>query len=253
MSPRHPTRDNLDSVPRPHPPRRARNDLRQYDDLADQWWAPRGCFAMLHWIAAARAALMPRAGRVGSLLVDLGCGAGLLAPHVSHLGHRHLGVDRCASALAQAAEHGVQPVRADVTAVPLPDGCADVVSAGELLEHVADPAAVLAEACRLVRPGGVLVLDTIADTRRARFVAVTLAEGLRLAPRGIHDPRLFVDRTQLVRVARRHGVELTLRGLRPAPWPLVRHLAGAPVAVPMVATRSTALLFQAWGTKRAAR
>jgi len=33
-----------------------RNDVRQYDDLADQWWADRGAFAMLHWIAAARAA-----------------------------------------------------------------------------------------------------------------------------------------------------------------------------------------------------
>src|SRR5439155_9595600 len=126
--------------------------------------------AMLHWIARARAALIPPAARDGAVLVDLGCGAGLLAPHVAGKGYRHIGVDLVRSALEQAATHGVVAVRADVTRLPLADGCADVVSAGELFEHVPDLGTAVREAARILRPGGLLVLDTLNDTALSRFV-----------------------------------------------------------------------------------
>ncbi|WP_233160209.1 methyltransferase domain-containing protein [Pseudonocardia sp. MH-G8] len=227
---------------------RARNDPAQYDDMAGQWWCPRGPFAMLHWLAAARGAVIPPPVREGAVLVDLGCGAGLLAPHVR--GYRHIGVDLTASALAQAARHGVVPVRADVTAVPLADGCADVVAAGEILEHVPDLPAVVAQACRLLRPGGLLVIDTIAATALGRFVAVTLAERVPGgAPPGIHDPALFVDRAELVRECARHGVALRLRGIRPSAPGLVRWLAHRGETVAMVPVPTTAVLFQAVGRR----
>ena len=165
---------------------------------------------MLHWIARARAALVPPAARSGAVLVDFGCGAGLLAPHVLPLGYRVVGLDLVAASLAQAADHGVAPICADVHAVPLRDGCADVVSAGEILEHVADPSTVIAEACRVLRPGGLLVLDTINATALGRFVTVTVGERIPGgAPKGIHDPRLFVPPDVL-----RHGVRPV--GRRPA-------------------------------------
>ncbi|HEX4721482.1 MAG TPA: methyltransferase domain-containing protein, partial [Pseudonocardiaceae bacterium] len=86
-----------------------RNDPTQYDDLVSEWWEPRGKFAMLHWLAAARAALVPPASRPGAVLVDLGCGGGLTAPHLAELGYRHVGVDVTHSALRQSARHGVTP------------------------------------------------------------------------------------------------------------------------------------------------
>ncbi|PWU51494.1 bifunctional 3-demethylubiquinone 3-O-methyltransferase/2-octaprenyl-6-hydroxy phenol methylase [Micromonospora sp. S4605] len=238
-----------------------RNDPRQYDDLAGEWWRPDGAFAMLHWLAEARAALVPPASRPGALLVDLGCGAGLLAPHLAGKGYRHVGVDLTRSALAQAAEHGVTVVQGDATAVPLADGCADVVAAGELLEHVPDWRAAVAEACRLLRPGGLLVLDTLNDTALSRLLAVRIAERLPTVPRGIHDPRLFVDARALVAECERHGVRLRLRGVRPAiggllGW-LLRRMrdgnrpdatdAGPPPRI--VPTWSTAVLYQGRGTR----
>jgi 2-polyprenyl-6-hydroxyphenyl methylase/3-demethylubiquinone-9 3-methyltransferase len=230
---------------------RARNDPRQYDDLAGQWWEPRGGFAMLHWLAVARAALVPPADRPGAVLVDLGCGGGLLAPHVTGKGYLHIGVDLTTSALRQARDHGVTAVRGDVTRVPLADGCADVVAAGEILEHVTDLPAAVGEACRLLRPGGLLVIDTIAATALARVVAVTLAERLPGGPPpGIHDPALFVDRAELVGECARHGVELTLRGIRPSMIDLAKALAGRTSAVRMVPLPVTAVLFQAVGRRR---
>jgi 2-polyprenyl-6-hydroxyphenyl methylase/3-demethylubiquinone-9 3-methyltransferase len=227
-----------------------RNDIRQYELLHHEWWRDGGAFAMLHWLARARAALIPPPSRDGAVLVDLGCGAGLLAPHVASLGFRHIGVDLVAMSLSQAREHGVVPVRADVHRVPLRDGCADVVCAGEILEHVGDPSTVVAQACRLLRPGGRLVLDTINATALARFVAVGLAERVPgLAVRGIHDPTLFVAPRLLVQQCARHGVKLHVRGVRPAVGQLLRWLLRRRGDVAIVPTWSTAVLYQGWGDK----
>jgi 2-polyprenyl-6-hydroxyphenyl methylase/3-demethylubiquinone-9 3-methyltransferase len=207
---------------------------------------------MLHWLAAARAALVPPATRPGAVLVDLGCGAGLLAPHLAGKGYRHIGVDITASALTQAADHGVTAVRADVCRVPLADGCADVVSAGEILEHVTDLSAVLAQACRLLRPGGLLVLDTLADTWLAELIAVTVAEHVPgTPPPGIHDPALFVNRRRLVAECAGHGVPVALRGIRPSLKDVARWLAGRAETVRMVPVPTTAVLFQGVGRKKA--
>lgn len=230
---------------------RPRNDIRQYDDLAGEWWRPGGAFAMLHWLAKARAALVPPARRDGSVLVDVGCGAGLLAPHVAGKGYRHIGVDLSRSALVQAAGHGVEVLQGDATALPLPDGCADVVSAGELFEHVPDLPAAVREACRLLRPGGLLVADTLNATRAARLMAVRVGERIPGgAPPGIHDPALFVPPSRLVAECADHGVTLTIRGIRPATGGMLRWLLTRRGEVPIVTTRSTAVLYQAWGIRR---
>jgi 2-polyprenyl-6-hydroxyphenyl methylase/3-demethylubiquinone-9 3-methyltransferase len=151
----------------------------------------------------------------------------------------------------------VEAIRGDVTAVPLADGCADVVTAGEILEHVADHAAAVAEACRLLRPGGLLVIDTIAATALGRFIAVRVAERIPGgAPPGIHDPALFVNRRQLVDEYARYGVRLTLAGIRPPILSYLRWLAArsrASVPTPTFhPTRMTAVTFQAHGTKETA-
>jgi 2-polyprenyl-6-hydroxyphenyl methylase/3-demethylubiquinone-9 3-methyltransferase len=188
--------------------------------------------------------------RSGAVLVDLGCGGGLLAPHVARLGYQHVGVDVGTRALVEARSHGVETVRGDVNAVPLADGCADVVSAGEILEHVADPCTVIAEACRLLRPGGTLVLDTVNSTMVARFVAVTVGERIPGgAPKGIHDPSLFVPPALVINACARHGVNLTVRGIRPAAGQLLRWLVTRRGSVRIVPTRSTAVLYQGWGVK----
>ncbi|MDA1362991.1 methyltransferase domain-containing protein [Glycomyces luteolus] len=232
------------------PERLAPNDPAMYDRLAGEWWRPRGVFAMLHWLAAARGALVPPA-REGAVLVDLGCGAGLLAPHLKGKGYTHIGVDLSLEALRQAAEHGVLGVQGDVLAVPLPDSCAEVVVAGEILEHVRDLPRAVAEACRLLRPGGLLVIDTLAATAVCRWLAIGVAERLpRIAVRGVHDPGLLVDRETLVAECAKHGVALALRGIRPKLTDVAGWLFGRRDAVRMVPVRTTAVLFQARGRKR---
>lgn len=238
------------------------NDPRQYDDLAAQWWVPAGAFAPLHWLAEARARLVPPASRPDALLVDVGCGGGLLAPHLRGKGYRHVGVDLMAAGLALGREHGVTPVRGDATTLPLASGCADVVVAGEILEHVPDLSAAVTEVCRVLRPGGVLVLDTLNATALSRLLAVTLGERVPGVPRGIHDPALFVPVRRLVDECARHGVRLSVRGVRPTLTGLLRWLMGRrrgstgptrrPAPVRIVPTWSTAVLYQGRGIKHGA-
>jgi len=224
------------------------NDPELYERLAAHWWHPRGPFVMLHWLAAAPARLIPRA-RPGAVVVDLGCGAGLLTPLV-HCYH-HFGVDFSQEALRQAREHGVHAIRGDVLAVPLPDECADVVVAGEILEHVEDHVGVLAECARLLRPGGTLVIDALADTRIGRFLMVTVAERLPGGPPpGIHDPALFVDRARLLAAADRLGLDLRLVGLRPSFREALAWRLGRRDTVRMKPVRSTAVVFAGYGSRR---
>jgi 2-polyprenyl-6-hydroxyphenyl methylase/3-demethylubiquinone-9 3-methyltransferase len=228
---------------------RPRNELGQYDDLAGEWWRPGSVFSMLWWLAKARAQLVPPATRDGAVLVDLGCGAGLLAPHVRGKGYLHVGVDLVVSGLEQAAAHGVLPVLADVRVLPFADGYADVVCAGEILEHVSDWPAVVAEASRILRPGGRVVLDTIADTAAARLLAVRIPDRLLPETRGLHDPALFVDPRRLIAEFADHGVHLDVRGIRPTLPALTRWLVTRRNPVRIVPTWSTAVLYQGRGHK----
>ena len=230
--------------------RLTRNDLRQYDDLADQWWDPEGEFAALHWLAKARASLIPPATSPGARLLDVGCGGGLLAPHVT--GYTHVGVDLTASALEVAAAHGVdETVVADAAALPFADASFDVVVAGEVLEHVTDLEGTVREATRVLRPGGTLVTDTINRTFFARLSLVWIGERVRGGPPlGCHDHRLFVPPERLRELCARGGVDLRVSGLAPHPREYLLVLARRRSEVRMVPTRSLAAVYQGVGVKR---
>jgi 2-polyprenyl-6-hydroxyphenyl methylase/3-demethylubiquinone-9 3-methyltransferase len=181
--------------------------------------------------------------------VDIGCGAGLLAPHLAGKGYRHVGVDVVRSALAQAAARGVRTVTGDAARLPLPDGCADVVVAGEVLEHVPDLGAAVRESCRVLRLGGLLVLDTLNATALSRFVTVTVAELLPRVPKGLHDPALYVDPARLTALCASRGVRLRVRGVRPTVWGMARWAVVGAGKARIVPTRSTAVLYQGLGVK----
>jgi 2-polyprenyl-6-hydroxyphenyl methylase/3-demethylubiquinone-9 3-methyltransferase len=165
-------------------------------------------------------------------------------------GYRHVGVDLSVTALEVAAEHGVEPVHADVADLPFEDGRFDVVVAGEVLEHVTDLEGVVAEALRVLAPGGTFVCDTINATAFARLTLVTIGE--RVAggpPPGCHDPSLFVAPQRLQALCARHGVAVRVHGLRPAAREYAGFLLGRRRSVRMIRTGSLAAVYQGVGVK----
>lgn len=190
-----------------------RNDLSIYEQRASEWWDPTSrAFRSLHSVNALREALL--AGWLGDRLrgartVDLGCGGGVLARGLARRGARIVGIDRSPKSLLAAAEHVAGSfLVGDLRAVPLRTGVADVAILADVLEHVEEPRRAVAEAARVLKPGGMLYVNTINRTRRARWLAVHLAEGLGLVPRGTHDPALFVTPAELRHYGEQHGLQL---------------------------------------------
>ena len=99
-----------------------------------------------------------------AVIVDMGCGDGaaLAVAAGQNAAHRFVGIDWSGDALRQARALGLTVLRADVTApgLPVADGAADVVIMSELIEHLVDPDGAVAEARRVLRPGGSLLLST---------------------------------------------------------------------------------------------
>jgi 2-polyprenyl-6-hydroxyphenyl methylase/3-demethylubiquinone-9 3-methyltransferase len=194
------------------------------------WWDP-GCraFRSLRAVNDFRVALLRDwLGRPtdGMVVVDLGCGGGLLAAPLANAGARVVGVDLARTALAECRAAGGEralAVAGDLLAPPLADGCADLVLLADVLEHVAEPAAAVRAAARLVRVGGQLFVNTIARTRRSRWLAITLAEGLGFVPRGTHTWASFVQPDELERYARAAALQLQRRcGESPRWWASLR-------------------------------
>ena len=93
------------------------------------------------------------------VVVDIGCGAGNVYASLGGAPKLLIGVDISLGALQMASSIGYQPLCADAQELPLQSGCADIVVLNATLHHCDDMDAVLREAARLVRPGGVLVTD----------------------------------------------------------------------------------------------
>jgi len=232
-----------------------RNDLDLYERQAGDWWDERSrAFRSLHGVNRFRAGLVAEwfGERLrGAHVVDLGCGGGLLAHSMLAGGARVVGVDLSLASLRAAREKLDGPrlfVQGDAGRAPVRTGCADIVLLADVLEHMSEPESALREAARLLRPGGLAYVNTINRSWRARLLAVTVAEGLGLVPRGTHDPALFIRPSELQLAAERAGLSvLRVQGEAPDLLRTVRRWT-----IELTKSASTAVIYSALLEKRCA-
>ena len=170
--------------------------------LAKDWWDPKGSSAMLHRLNPVRLKFIREAidlhwgGDVetvrplaGKSALDVGCGAGLLCEPLARLGAAVTGVDAAPANAVAAARHAqgsglaITYLAGELSAV---EGQFDLVTCLEVLEHVADKAAFVAQLARHLAPGGLMVLSTPNRTPQSRLLLVGAAEALGAVPRGTH-------------------------------------------------------------------
>ncbi|MFJ3582598.1 class I SAM-dependent methyltransferase [Streptomyces sp. NPDC090127] len=135
--------------------------MLDYDAEADRYDETRGGVPRAEAAASAVLRLVPAGART---LLDLACGTGLVTGRLTRPGLRVYGADAAPAMARKAVERvpgGV--VLADARALPLPDGRVDAVSAVWLLHLVPFAAEIVAEAARVLRPGGVFIATVDKD------------------------------------------------------------------------------------------
>lgn len=214
-----------------------------YDDVSETWWEQDGFMAVLRTsinpprfdyfrkILLNRLKLNPQALQV----LDVGCGGGLLAEQFASLGCVVTGIDQSVPTLnaakAHAAKSGLNIQYIESTGEKLPFEAAkfDIVCCCDVLEHVDDIDAVIAEISRVLKPGGILFFDTINRTLISNLVAIKMAQDWKLTrflPKDVHVWDKFIKPNELVVSLVKNGLpQAEFAGLSPANNPLKSLLA----------------------------
>ncbi len=184
------------------------DEAAHFGALAGDWWDPNGASAMLHKLNPVRLgyirdridqhwhldeqAFRPLEGKTA---LDVGCGAGLLAEPLARLGASVTALDAAPELIAAAKAHAEgQGLAIDYRAMGVEElsGTFDLVTAMEVVEHVADPRAFLTSLAARLAPGGLLILSTPNRTAWSRLLTITLAEGFGKIPKGTHHYDDFI-------------------------------------------------------------
>lgn len=192
-------------------------EIAKFEALASRWWDRNSEFRPLHQINPLRANYIDEHSPVaGKTLLDVGCGGGILAEAMAQRGARVSGIDMGEAPLAVARIHqlesGVDIDYRQMTAEDLAaeqPGHYDVVCCLEMLEHVPDPAAVVAACATLAKPGAALYFSTINRNPKAFVFAIVGAEYiLKLLPAGTHEYTKFIKPSELAGWIRAAGLSL---------------------------------------------
>ena len=160
-------------------------------------------------------AILLRTGMAGKTVLDIGCGGGILSESMAGLGASVTGIDLSEKALGVARLHLLESgktvdyrmISAEDLAAQAPASF-DVVTCMEMLEHVPDPASIIAACSALAKPGGHVFFSTINRNLKAYLFAVLGAEYiLRMLPKGTHDYAKFLRPSELSRWARSVNLE----------------------------------------------
>ena len=192
-------------------------ELNKFSELAHKWWDKTSEFKSLHDINPLRLNYIDKAVALkGKVVLDVGCGGGILSESMAEKGAKVTGIDLGEKALKVAQLHSLESgiaVDYELIAVEalaeLQPASFDVVTCLEMLEHVPDPASVVAACSKLVKPGGYVFFSTINRNPKAYLFAVVGAEYvLNMLPRGTHDYAKFIKPSELASWMRPIGLSL---------------------------------------------
>lgn len=188
-------------------------EVGRFEALAHRFWDPHGEFRPLHVLNPVRARFVAeRASLRDAKVLDVGCGGGLLCEAFAREGAAVTGIDLAPGMIEVAKLHAAeQSLSIDyrVCAAETLAGSYDVVSCMEMLEHVPEPAQMVATLASLVRPGGAVFVSTLNRNLKSFLLAIVGAEYvLRLIPRGTHEYDRLIRPAELGRWARAADLEL---------------------------------------------
>jgi 2-polyprenyl-6-hydroxyphenyl methylase/3-demethylubiquinone-9 3-methyltransferase len=203
-------------------------EVARFAALAEEWWDPDGRFKTLHRLNPVRLAFIrDRVARLtgrdpdsnlpfaGLRVLDIGCGGGLLSEPAAFLGARVVGIDATGKLVEVARTHAaLMGIDIDYRHALAEDLASagerfDVILNTEVIEHVANVDRFVTCCCRMLNPGGVMIVATLNRTVKSLLFAKVAGEYiLGLLPRGTHDWRRFIKPTELAEKLSWSGVRV---------------------------------------------
>ncbi|MET0330095.1 MAG: bifunctional 2-polyprenyl-6-hydroxyphenol methylase/3-demethylubiquinol 3-O-methyltransferase UbiG [Dyella sp.] len=193
------------------------DEIARFDKLAARWWDPDGESRPLHDLNPVRGAYVAaRLDLRGARVADVGCGGGLLSEALARAGAQVTGIDLGEKVIGIAKLHLHESnltvdyrVQSSTDLAAAEPASFDAVCCMELIEHVPDPAALVADLARMLKPGGQLFMSTLNRTPAAFGAAILGAEYvMRMLPRGTHHYAKFLKPSELGGLVRRVGLQL---------------------------------------------
>lgn len=203
-------------------------ELDKFGALANRWWDPEGPQKALHALNPVRLRyVQQRIALRDAAVLDVGCGAGLLSEALAREGAQVTAIDLAPELIKVGKLHRLESgVQVDYRLQSVESlaeerpASFDAITCMEMLEHVPEPAAIVAACARLLKPGGQLFLSTLNRTPAAFALAIVGAEYVaRLLPRGTHHYQQFIKPAELAGWLRAADLQLQdVSGVAYEPW-----------------------------------
>lgn len=209
-------------------------EIAKFNAMAGQWWEPNGPCAPLHVLNPTRLQFIQKFTELDNKdVLDVGCGAGILAESLAKCGAKVTGIDAGADVIAAAIAHAkIKDMPVTYLNKTIEEYLSthsdrfDIITCMELIEHVPNPSKLIADCTKLLRPGGQIFLSTINRTPKAYALAIIGAEYvLNMLPKHTHDYKKFIRPAELAVMLKQANMQLMdLQGLNFKPFTKTAHL-----------------------------
>jgi 2-polyprenyl-6-hydroxyphenyl methylase/3-demethylubiquinone-9 3-methyltransferase len=193
-------------------------EIEKFSALASRWWDTESEFKALHDINPLRVGYIDEkcGGLHGKKVLDIGCGGGILSEAMAAAGAEVTGIDMAEMSLDVARMHLLESgLKVDYQLSTAEDYCLahagqfDVVTCLEMLEHVPDPASIVAAAGQALKPDGTLVMSTLNRNPKSFLLAIVGAEYImNMVAKGTHEYARFLKPSELASFARQAQLDV---------------------------------------------
>ena len=210
------------------------DEILFFEEIAEEWRKPNGKLKNIYQFNAARCNyflsdicdvlsldINTTFPLKGLSILDIGCGAGLIAEHLCLQGGHVTGIDasekniKIASAHAKINNLSINYINCLTSEIIESKQEFDIVINTEVVEHVSDQQKLIEQCCECTRNNGIIIIATINKTITSFFKAILGAEYiLRLLPRGTHNWNYFVKPREIINIFNDNHVKtLKIKGM----------------------------------------
>jgi len=203
-------------------------EMAHFRALSAHWWDADGPLKTLHDINPARVAwILKYAALKEKMVLDAGCGGGILSESLAKEGAHVTAIDTEPHAIEAAIAHAkINALKMDYQCTDLENllehraATYDIITCMEMLEHVPNPSEIVAACAQLLKPGGKLFFSTINRTWKAYMLGIVTAEYLiNIVPKNTHTYDKLIRPSELAEWAETAGLSVSaISGLSYRPW-----------------------------------